>query len=251
LVESDRNKRARWAAVTLPQDAPIPIAEDVGEGLGELTLETEERVYQHLGAVTSNDPLVLSGQIVGLMCASECLLALFPSNKVAAFCVQLASMSAAADAWIARQDDHPEMIELTAECGTYAWVEWNHRGEPERNELLVGLDGPEPVRVAKFKRDPIDGPIRSQDHVYDGAFFQHGDVTVGFVIRGKNLLVIANDKVAQSHGEIALRAPLERAQPGSDRRQRHDHAPDTDRPREDRSSGSRSCRSASASSSGR
>ncbi len=98
LVESDRSKRARWAAVTLPQDAPIPIAEEVGKGLGELTLEAEERVYQHLGAVTSNDPLVLSGQIVGLLCASECLLALFPSNKVAAFCVQLASMSAAADA---------------------------------------------------------------------------------------------------------------------------------------------------------
>lgn len=73
-------------AVTLPQDAPIPIAEDVGEGLGELTLETEERVYQHLGAVTSNDPLVLSGQIVGLLSASECLFALLPSNKVAAFC---------------------------------------------------------------------------------------------------------------------------------------------------------------------
>ena len=98
LVESDRAKRARWVAVTLPQDVPIPIAEEVGEGLGELTLEAEERVYQHLAAVASNDPLVLAGQVVGLLCASECLLALLPSNKVAAFCVQLASMSAAADA---------------------------------------------------------------------------------------------------------------------------------------------------------
>jgi hypothetical protein len=97
LVESDRNKHARWVAVTLPQDAPIPIAEQVGEGLGELTLEAEERIYQHLGAVASNDPLVLSGQVVGLLCASECLLALLPSNKFAAFCVQLASMSAVAD----------------------------------------------------------------------------------------------------------------------------------------------------------
>jgi hypothetical protein len=51
---------------------------------GKMTLETEERVYQHLGAVASNDPLVLSGQVVGLLCASECLLALLPSNKVAA-----------------------------------------------------------------------------------------------------------------------------------------------------------------------
>jgi len=44
---------------------------------------------------SQNDPLVLAGQVVGLLCASECLLALLPSNKVAAFCVQLASMSAA------------------------------------------------------------------------------------------------------------------------------------------------------------
>ncbi len=95
LVESDRAKRARWVAVTLPQEAPIPIAEEVGEGLGELTLEAEERVYQHLAAVASNDPLVLAGQVVGLLCASECLLALLPSNEVSAFCVQLASMSAA------------------------------------------------------------------------------------------------------------------------------------------------------------
>jgi hypothetical protein len=98
LVESDCAKRARWVAVTLPQDAPIPIAEEVGEGLGELTLEAEERVYQQLAAVASNDPLVLAGQVVGLLCASECLLAWLPSNKVAAFCVELALMSAAADA---------------------------------------------------------------------------------------------------------------------------------------------------------
>lgn len=92
LVEPDRNKRARWAAITLPQDSPIPIAVEVSDGLPDLTCEVEERVYQHLGAMTSDDPLVLAGQIVGLLCASECLLALLPSNKVAAFCVQLATM---------------------------------------------------------------------------------------------------------------------------------------------------------------
>ena len=97
LVESDRAKRARWVAVTLPQDAPIPIAEEVGEGLGALTIEVEERVYQQLAAVASTDPLVLAGQVVGLLCTSKCLLALLPSNKVAAFCVQLAFMSAAGD----------------------------------------------------------------------------------------------------------------------------------------------------------
>ena len=58
-------------------------------------MEAEERVYQHLAAVVADEPLVLAGQVVDLLCASECLLALFPSNKVAAFCVQLASMSAA------------------------------------------------------------------------------------------------------------------------------------------------------------
>jgi hypothetical protein len=93
LVESDRDQRSRWAAVTLPPDAPIPIAEDVGEGLGESTHEAEERLFEHLGAMTSTEPLVLAGQVVGLLCASECLLALFPSNLVAAFCVQLAAMT--------------------------------------------------------------------------------------------------------------------------------------------------------------
>jgi hypothetical protein len=97
LVESDRNKRARWAAVTLPEDAPIPISEQVGEGLGELMHDVEERVYQHLAAVPAQEPLVLAGQIVGLLCASEFLLALFPSNKVAAFCVHLAQLTAASE----------------------------------------------------------------------------------------------------------------------------------------------------------
>jgi hypothetical protein len=45
--------------------------------------------------VKSNDPLALAGQVVGLLSAAEVLLALFPSNKVAAFCVQLAAMTAA------------------------------------------------------------------------------------------------------------------------------------------------------------
>lgn len=98
LVESDRGKRARWAAITLPGDAPIPVAVEVAEGLAERTAEAEERLYDHLNAQTSHDPLVHAGQIVGLLAASECLLALLPSNKVAAFCVQLAQMRVAANA---------------------------------------------------------------------------------------------------------------------------------------------------------
>jgi len=96
LVEPDRNKRARWAAVTLSQDAPIPVAVEVTEGLATRARDATTRLYDHLNTETSNDPLVLAGQIVGLLAASECLLALLPSGKVAAFCVQLAQMSAAA-----------------------------------------------------------------------------------------------------------------------------------------------------------
>jgi len=97
LVESDRNKRARWAQVTLPDDAPIPIAVEVGEGLNELTMNAEERLYQRLGEVEVKEPLVLAGQVVGLLSAAEVLLALFPSNKVAAFCVHLAGLTAASE----------------------------------------------------------------------------------------------------------------------------------------------------------
>jgi hypothetical protein len=92
LVESDRNKRARWASVTLSQDEPIPIANEVANGLAEATNEAEERLYGHLNAEASQEPLVLAGQIVGLLAAAECLLALLPSSKVAAFCLHLARM---------------------------------------------------------------------------------------------------------------------------------------------------------------
>ncbi len=96
LVESERSKRARWAAVTLPQDSPIPISNEVADGLAEETNAAEERIYDHLNAEPSEDPLVLAGQIVGLLTAAESLLALLPSSKVAAFCVQLAQMKVAA-----------------------------------------------------------------------------------------------------------------------------------------------------------
>ena len=93
LVESGHDAQARWAAITFPQNAPIPISAEVAEGLQNQMFEIEERLYEHLAAVPSTEPLVLAGQIVSLMCASEFLLGLFPSNKVAAFCVQLASAS--------------------------------------------------------------------------------------------------------------------------------------------------------------
>jgi len=67
-------------------------AEEVGERLNEKTFEAEERLHAHLGAIEVNEPLVLVGQVVGLLSAAECLLALYPSNQVAAFCVQLAAI---------------------------------------------------------------------------------------------------------------------------------------------------------------
>lgn len=96
LVESNRDKRARWVAVTLPENAPMPIAPDVAEDLLEATMAAQTRIEEHL-AIDSTDPLVLAGQVVGMLSASEVLLAMFPSNKVAAFCVYLASLSAGND----------------------------------------------------------------------------------------------------------------------------------------------------------
>ena len=95
LVESERNKRMRWARVAVPGDAPIPIPEPVADTLGDAVYQAEERLYAHLAAVTSTDPLVIAGQVVGVLSAAECLLALFPSNEIAAFCVQLAAFGAA------------------------------------------------------------------------------------------------------------------------------------------------------------
>jgi len=96
LVEPQRDKRARWVAVTLPEDAPMPISGDVAEGLNERTMELEDLLDAHLAAADTTDPLELAGQVVGLLSASEILLALLPSNEVAAFCVQLASITARA-----------------------------------------------------------------------------------------------------------------------------------------------------------
>jgi hypothetical protein len=62
----------------------------------DATIAVDARLEEHL-AVASRDPLVLAGQIVGLLSAAEVLLALVPSSKVAAFCVQLAAMKARRD----------------------------------------------------------------------------------------------------------------------------------------------------------
>jgi hypothetical protein len=106
--------------------------------------------------------------------------------------------------WIAKQDKAADAIALTPECGMYAWVAWNHynRGDLERNEVLFALDGPAPVKVAKFKQPPEYAQV-GMVQPYENMFFQHGDTVVGVVIRDQNMSVIANGKViAQSHGEI-------------------------------------------------
>lgn len=95
LVETTGEQRTRWAVVTLPDDAQVPIAPEVGDGLAESVHDAEERLFEHLAAMPSDDALVFAGQIVGLLAASECLLGLLPSSEVAAFCVRLAAMSTA------------------------------------------------------------------------------------------------------------------------------------------------------------
>ena len=53
--------------------------------------------------------------------------------------------------WIEKQDKHGvEQVELEPACGTYAWAGWNRKGDRDRTESLVALDGLEPVRVAKY-----------------------------------------------------------------------------------------------------
>lgn len=78
--------RARWR-----------LLEAVATAASAIASEAEERLFEYLGAVTSTEPLVIAGQAIGLRFASECLLALLPSNEVAAFCVQLGAMIAAED----------------------------------------------------------------------------------------------------------------------------------------------------------
>jgi hypothetical protein len=103
--------------------------------------------------------------------------------------------------WIGKQDKQPEQIELSPECGTYAWAAWNRKGDPDRTESLVAVDGSEPVRIAKFPIVFEQGPV--VDHHLTSQFFQHGDTVLGVVIRNSNLAVIANNKIiAQSHGNI-------------------------------------------------
>lgn len=96
LVESARDKQARWVAVTLPDDAPMPISEAVANGLNERTMELEDELDEHLAGVDTNDVLAVAGQVVGLLSTSQLLLALLPSNEVAAFCVHVAAMTVAA-----------------------------------------------------------------------------------------------------------------------------------------------------------
>lgn len=105
--------------------------------------------------------------------------------------------------WIARHERAAEEIAVTPECGTYAWISWSEKGDSERREVLMALDGPAPVKVAKFKVPPYIAQVGIVDP-YETMFFQHGDTVVGVVVRYQNMSVIANGKVvAQSHGAIA------------------------------------------------
>lgn len=60
-------------------------------------MELEDDLDAHLAEVDTSDPLAIAGQVVGLLSASELLLALLQSDEVAAFCVALAATTARAD----------------------------------------------------------------------------------------------------------------------------------------------------------
>lgn len=59
LLESDRDKRARWVAVAMPPDAPIPIKPEVADALPEALHAAEGRLEHHLTKHAPTDPLVL------------------------------------------------------------------------------------------------------------------------------------------------------------------------------------------------
>ena len=69
----------------------MPIAPEIADDLHQPLLIAEERLFDHLAEVPSPDPLLLAGQVVGLLTTREVLL---PSKQVAAFCVLLGQMSA-------------------------------------------------------------------------------------------------------------------------------------------------------------
>jgi hypothetical protein len=71
LVESERDQRTRWAVSSFPEGTPMPISEEVAEGLNELTLDVRDRITQHLNEASLTDPMVFAGQVVGLLSATE------------------------------------------------------------------------------------------------------------------------------------------------------------------------------------
>ncbi|MFT3696777.1 MAG: hypothetical protein QM831_26785 [Kofleriaceae bacterium] len=104
-------------------------------------------------------------------------------------------------AWAMKQGADGSTLTIAEECGSYAWVQYLRRGDPDVYEFLMSTSGAEPTKVQKFKSDVnLDGPM-PRTHSYIGSFFTHGATIVGWVLRGENLYVIANGKtVATSHG---------------------------------------------------
>ncbi|HEY0253859.1 MAG TPA: hypothetical protein VGC41_20155, partial [Kofleriaceae bacterium] len=104
-------------------------------------------------------------------------------------------------AWAKKQGADPGLIVVAAECGNYAWVQYFRANDPDGHEFLMLDEGHDVRPVQKFKTESLENPMGA--HSYIGHFFMHGATVVGYVIHGKNLVVIADGKVvAQSHGEL-------------------------------------------------
>jgi hypothetical protein len=102
---------------------------------------------------------------------------------------------AKAAAWIKKQDAKAfDVMIAAAACGPFTWAAWESN---PRREVLLGRDG---TRLLGFTTEQ-DGPIGAGfDHTE--TWFTHDGVTVGVVIGGPNLWVIANGKVvATSKGD--------------------------------------------------
>lgn len=110
-----------------------------------------------------------------------------------------ADEKAKATAWIKKQDEKAQDVAIEpSSCGPYMWVGWSapNSKDGKRREALLGRDA---TRIIGFT---YDMEMPSPDLAHLEHWFVHGGTTVGVVIGGQNLWVIANGKpVATTKGE--------------------------------------------------
>lgn len=110
-----------------------------------------------------------------------------------------ADEQAKATAWVKKQDAKAQdAIVAPSACGPFVWVAWwNPNSDGKRREVMLGRDG---TRMLGFTWDP--SMPQSLELARQESWFTHDGVTVGVVIGGTSLWVIANGKiVAQTKGD--------------------------------------------------